>query len=537
MKKVFVSINAKNIHKAIAPWAIKAYCEGHGIGDFCVIETNVNDSIYEIVSRILVKQPDILMLSCYIWNIEYIRKIGGLIRELLPGIAIILGGPEVSFEDDLSDFLFADFLIKGAGEAALCELIKRIEKGDEVSSKVIRDGCSGGGDFNIFPSFLTEDYFESFKYNQIPFIDKQLIYYESSRGCPFSCSYCISSTNENVVFLDVERVKRELCLLVERGAKIIKFVDRTFNANRGRAIEILQFICGLDTDATFHFECAADLFDERMLKIIEKMDKGRVQFEIGIQTINEKTIEAIGRKTNIDLALKNIEKISAFGNTHVHVDLIAGLPYETLGSFIAAINRCLKARPDNLQLGFLKMLKGTRIRQNNDFGAIFAFFPPYEVYKTNDLSHITLVRLKKIETLIEKFYNSGVFFNSIKYAFDLFDTPYIFFDKFADHIYNNSAQINFKSSIKNSYSVLLDFLCKHGQKNNAEYFIKLDCLSFDSRGLLPNEIISQRDKQKELDYKRTHGTKDNIRIEYFDYDNQYRLFKYSSKPHTVSIIS
>ena len=537
MNKLFVCINAKNIHKAIAPWAIKAYCEKQGAIGFSVLEANVNDSVYEIVSRILIKEPDVIIFSCYIWNIELVKKIGGLIRELLPKAVIVLGGPEVSFEEDLSDFdfRFANYLLRGAGEVAVCRLLKKLSKEkcetSETKEAVVQ-GCSG--DFNDFPSFLTEDYFQSFSENQIPFIEKQLIYYESSRGCPFSCSYCISSTDEGVFYLEIERVKNELKLLVDRGATVIKFVDRTFNANKERAKKILEFILKLDTTAVFHFECAGDLFDEVLLEIIEKMPKGRVQFEIGIQTVNEKTIKAIGRKVNNALALKNIKKITSFDNVHVHVDLIAGLPYETLKSFIDAINCCLNAKPHHLQLGFLKMLKGTRIRNQNDFGAVFTQFPPYEVYKTNTLSHRILHHLKKMESLIEKFYNSGIFLNSLNYGFELFGTPYDFFDNFIKHM--NNSTINFKSSIKNAYSILFEFLSRYGEKLKAEHFVKLDCLLFDSKGLLPDKIMSKRDKQKELDYRRNNKTKNRIRIEYFDYDSKYRLFNYDSVPYKITII-
>jgi len=522
MKKVFVCINAKNIHKAIAPWAIKAYCEDRGIDEFYVIEACINDNIFEIVSKILIAEPVVLMLSCYIWNIELIEKIAILIKELLPNVSIVVGGPEVSFEDELPKY--ADYLIKGAGEAAIYDLIKRIECGENTGQKIIK-GCTD--DFNNFPSFLTREYFESFKNNQIPFIGKQLVYYESSRGCPFSCSYCISSTDDKLAFLGLDRVKRELNLLIENGAKVIKFVDRTFNAKKDRALEILQFIADLDTDAVFHFECAADLFDKKMLDLIKKMPNGRVQFEIGIQTVNEKTIQSIGRKTDTQLALKNIAKLSSFNNAHVHVDLIAGLPHETLDSFIEGINACLNARPHNLQLGFLKMLKGTKIRTQNDFGAVFAKFAPYEVYKTGTLSHITLLFLKKIESLIEKYYNSGVFSNSIECAFKLFNTPYSFFESFANFVFSSPTHLNFKASIKNAYAILLEFLCLHMSPLKAQHYIKLDCLSFDSRGLLPDQITPLRDKQKELDYKRQNSSKDNIRIEYFEYDKKYRLFNYS----------
>jgi len=523
MKIEIVSINAKNIHKALAPWCLKSYCENLRLFDVGVTEVNINDNVNEIVAKIYKHKPDVAAFSCYIWNIDYVSKIGGMIKKLLPDIKIILGGPEVSFEKDFSSFLFADYIIRGPGEKAFFKLIRNIQ--NNTASEKIIDGQLE--DFNNFPTPFTSEYFESFKTNQIPAIENQLVYYESSRGCPFCCSYCLSSAIKGAYYLSFERVKKNLSLLLSKGAKCIKFVDRTFNSDNKRAKEILKFIKSLETGCTFHFEAAADLFDDETLNIIQLMPAGRVQFEIGVQSINKETLKAIDRKTDIALALKNIAKLSSFQNCHIHVDLIAGLPFETMPSFSKAIDKCIECKPHTLQLGFLKMLKGTKIRAKNNFGAVFSEFAPYEVYKTNTMSYDDIIKLKKIEGMIERFYNSGMFESTLNYAFKLFKKPHVFFEKFSN--FCSADNFNYKVSVKDAYMILLDFLLQYGSKKEIEHYIKLDCLSFDSKGLLPDSIASVRNKQAELKYRKQFKKITNFRIEYFEFENKHKLFIYDKK--------
>lgn len=524
MKTVIVSISAKNIHKMLAPWCLKAYCEDKGLKDIDIVEASINDNINEIVGKIYLSKPDIVAFSCYIWNIGYVAKIGGLLKKLLVKSLIVLGGPEVSYEEDLSNYAFADYIIRGAGEKAFYDLLTNIGYKKAAQTKII-DGCSH--DFNNYPTPYTKAYFDSFKTNQIPHIESQLVYYESSRGCPFSCSYCLSSTFKGVQYLSLEKVKHDLLQFVDKGAKCIKFTDRTFNSDKKRAKRILEFIYSIDTDCTFHFEAAADLFDEELMQIIEKMPIERVQFEIGIQTINENTLKAIDRTTNIDTVLSNIKRLVSFKNCHIHVDLIAGLPHETFASFCGAIDQCILCKPHMLQLGFLKMLKGTTLRGKNAFGAVFADFSPYEVYQTDSLEYSEIIKLKKVESVIERFYNSGAFESSINYAINLFETPFKFFEAFLD--FCGTGKQNFKVSLKNAYSVLLDFLVKYGDKKAAEHYIKFDSLSFDGKGLLPDKIVPMRNRELELSYREKFKKIINFRIEFFEFDNTHKLFVYEQK--------
>jgi len=529
---------------------LKSYCESKGLNGIGVIETTVNDNINEIIAKIYSANPSVVAFSCYIWNIDYVSKIGREIKKLLPQAVIILGGPEVSFEEDLSNYPFAACIICGAGERSFYELLSSFKKNrlcecsgvtalaSAIQSKII-SGCNE--DFCNSTSPYTDDYFNSFKHNQIPFVENQLIYYESSRGCPFSCSYCLSSAKphsalrvplserekKGVHYLPLDRVKQELLLLVEKGAKCIKFVDRTFNADKKRAKEILGFVRSLDTDCTFHFEAAADLFDDEMLQIVSKMPVKRIQFEIGLQSINEKTLLAIDRKTDTEKVLKNVNRLTSFQNTHIRVDLIAGLPHETLETFANAIDKCIECKPHMLQLGFLKMLKGAKIREENNYGEVFADFAPYEVFQTNTLSFSDIVKLKRIESVIEKFYNRGAFACSTELGFKIFKSPYKFFEALSDHCIEDGS-FGFKSSMKNAYSMLLNFLLSYGGRREIEHNIKLDSLSFDGKSV-PDEIPQQRNKQAELIYgkKLPKGTK--FRIEFFEFDNTHKLFVYENK--------
>ncbi|MCL2861159.1 MAG: DUF4080 domain-containing protein [Firmicutes bacterium] len=512
MKTVIVSISAKNIHKQLSAWCLKVYATKHGL-KVSVVEASVNEGLHEIVEKIYSEYADIVAFSCYIWNIELIKKIAPLIKKLQSNIRIILGGPEVAHDEE-NNYPFADKILKG-GEVEFCEYL--------LGTECCRThNFSTPKNFENFPSPYTPEYFASFKKNQIPDISKQLIYIETSRGCLFSCSYCMSSITKGVEYLSIERVKNDIDLLVKNGAKIIKFCDRTFNANQKRAVEILEFIFSLKTDATFHFEAAADLFNDELFSIIQKMPKGRVQFEIGIQSLNIETLQSINRLTDIKKVLKNIKKLTTFKNCHIHVDLIAGMPLETIETLSHAINECVATNANMIQLGFLKMLKGTNIREN-DFGAIYSHAAPYEVIQTKTMPYSDIITLKKIEKTIDKYHNSGMFKNSIQYGFSLFSSPYAFLKTFSE------AKGDKNASLKNAYTLLLDFLTTHGSVEKAKHFIKLDCLLCDPRAPIPEAIEQQRSKQLEIEMRSKFEKNANYRIEYFPFDKKNRLFNYSKK--------
>lgn len=531
MKVLLTSLSAKNIHKTLAPWCLKSYFDFVNQNpsitvDVC--EYTINEPIDAIFDDIYMQKPNVLGFSCYIWNIEETQKVCTLIKQALPETIIVLGGPEVSFDAEKEgSYPFADYIMTGEGEKSFALLIADIYANSRPKNRVIPPSPVP---LAKLPTPFTENYFASFAKGKMLSIKNQLAYYETSRGCPFSCAYCLSSAIEGVDFLPVERVKQEINLLLSHGATCIKFVDRTFNAKKTRAIEILNYIRSLDTTCTFHFEVAADLFDEEMLDVVQQMPLERVQFEIGIQSTNAQTLDAVCRKTNLQKVLSNIKMLTSFQNCHIHVDLIACLPHDTLETFSTAINDCIAVQPHMLQLGFLKLLKGSALRtQAKDFGCVYSPFSPYQTLKSQTMSIEDIIFLKEIERVIEKFYNSGIYQNTITYGITLFESPYYFFSTLASFCRGKNLRI----SVKNSYILLLNFLLPYGEKELVEHVIKLDCFTYNTNTELPSNIPLLRDRDLEkvklLDFpKKTH-----IKIIHFPYDNTTRLFIYK-KRHPIT---
>jgi len=527
MKILLTALSAKHIHKTLAPWCLKAYCDAHVPGcEVVVQEHTINDNIGNIVTELYQSKPDVVGFSCYIWNIECVVKVAKMLKKYLPQCIIVLGGPEVSFETDCGQYPFAHAIVQGPGELSFANLLKeimagKISHGESIKSNDIVD-------LDDLPTPYTSAYFKSFEEGRMVSIKNQLVYYESSRGCPFSCSYCLTSTFSGVQERLLSCVLSDLDSLLEHGATCIKFVDRTFNASRNRALEILRYIFSLETDCTFHFEVAADLFDAKLLQLVSAMPPERVQFEIGIQSINPATLAEINRRTNIEQALQNIQTLVGFGNCHVHVDLIAGLPFETMETFSKGIDACIKVRPHMLQLGFLKLLKGTTIRADPSIhGYIFNEFPPYEVFRSKYMDFEDMIKLKRIEGVIDKFYNSGVFANSVNYAIEhVFQGAYPFFAALAGFCKGENLSI----SPKHAYTILLHFLYEHMEKALAAHYIKLDCLTFSTKNVLPEGIVQYRDKRAEDAFRRKSPTRRcNVRIEFFEYDHKTRVFVYDER--------
>ncbi|MCL2587996.1 MAG: DUF4080 domain-containing protein [Oscillospiraceae bacterium] len=525
MNIILTALSAKNIHKTLAPWCLKAYLDTHMPGvSVEVQEHTVNNHVGDIVAELFQAAPDVVGFSCYIWNIEHTVKVATMLKKLLPTCKIILGGPEVSFEPDCGAYPFAHAIVQGAGEVAFAELIQGLIADEVPHGTLISSGSAMRLD--ELPSPYTEAYFDSFAAGCMVSIKNQLVYYESSRGCPFSCSYCLSSALCGIQELSLERVFADIKRLLDHGATCIKFVDRTFNANKYRAMEILRHIFSLETACTFHFEVAADLFDEETLQLISAMPPERVQFEIGIQSVHTATLDEINRSTNTTEALRNIQTLAGFGNCHVHVDLIAGLPFETPETFAAGIDACLQTKPHMLQLGFLKLLKGTEIREKREqYDYVSSDTPPYEVYRSNTMSFADIIRLHKIEAVIDKYYNSGAFAHTVGYAMEqVFGSPYQFFATLADFC----AGENLRVAPKRAYTTLFDFLCVHMERALAAHLIKLDCLTFSTKNVLPDRVLEQRDKVAENELRRSSAYR-NIRIEHFAHDNKTRLFIYDER--------
>ncbi len=399
---LLIGLNAKYSHTALAVYSIGAYLSEKGVPN-TVAEYSVNDPYESIFYDILSQKPDIIGFSVYLWNVERVCRLANDLKAALPDLQIFLGGPEAGYRNSLEkDFPFADKVITGEGEAAVYTYLTGEESTDS------------------FPNL-------PFPY-KFPLQKGKTIYYEASRGCPYRCSYCISSLEKNLRFKPLEQVKEELRILIQAGATKIKMIDRTFNVNPD-AYEIFKFVIEEGGNTGFHFEIKPELFSERDFLLLETAPKGRIQFEAGLQSINPETLSAINRKNDCDMAFSNLKRILLMGNIHLHLDLIAGLPFEDKESFIRGFNEVYKLHPDMLQLGFLKVLHGTQIQ--NEIGAnemIFSAYPPYQVISTKWLSAYDVMELKIAEEGLETFSNKGFFPDALAFLWEMTDKePYEIF--------------------------------------------------------------------------------------------------------------
>lgn len=421
IKILLVGINTKYIHTNLAIYNLFA-CVTAGKDRVKLLEFTINQSLSDMLERIYQEKPDRIAFSCYIWNISIIEQLTEQIHQVLPKTQLWFGGPEVSYhaKEQLQRQEDWDGIFIGEGEETFAEWVSyQVEsKGDlkEIAGLVYRDrekqeiistGNRRAIDLNRIP----------FVYDHIEAWDHKIIYYESSRGCPYHCTYCLSSLQKELRFRDLSLVQQELLFFLQHKIKQVKFIDRTFNCNRAHAIAIWKFIQEHDNGITnFHFELSADLLGEEELLIFSKFRKGQVQFEIGIQSIQEKTRKEIQRMTNLERGMDRIRRVAALQTIHQHLDLIAGLPYETFQMFCESFDTVYQLHPQQLQLGFLKVLKGTQMEQKSAvYGLVSRKLPPYEVLFTNWISYEELLILKRVEQMIEIYYNSHQFFFSMRY--------------------------------------------------------------------------------------------------------------------------
>lgn len=422
MKYLLGAINAKYIHSNLAVYSLKAYAARAvtGSADIVLGEYTINHSAGTILEEIFRQQPDVLFLSCYIWNWEMVCSLLNDLPKVLPGLELWLGGPEVSYDAArvMADFPALRGVMVGEGEASFAEIITCYERGGRDFShidgvvyrqaehgEIVPTGSRKRMDLNQIP----------FPYQQIEDFEHRIIYYESSRGCPFSCSYCLSSIDKQVRFRDLELVFAELDFFLRHQAAQVKFVDRTFNCKKSHARGIWAYILEHDNHVTnFHFEIAADLLEEEDIALFARMRPGLIQLEIGVQSTNPATIKAINRRMDLDLVKAMTARVNAGGNIHQHLDLIAGLPGEGYDSFCQSFQDVYEMKPNQLQLGFLKVLKGSLMAERKaEYGLLFTQAPPYEVLSTKWLSYRELLCLKQIEEMVELYYNSGQFTNTI----------------------------------------------------------------------------------------------------------------------------
>lgn len=489
-------------------------------------EFSINDRVENILEGIIEEKPDVVAFSCYIWNMEFVNRLAELIKLVDPNIEILYGGPEVSYEG--KEFLEnheGEYVIVGEGEKTFREFV--LYKLGEGKIEDIK-GLNYKRDGKVFenPKRPEMDMNELvFPYTYEEDINNKIVYYEASRGCPFKCKYCLSSVMHGVRFLDVERVKKELKYFMERGLKLVKFVDRTFNCNREYTVELLKYLSEQDTETRFHFEVAADLLTEEQIEILNNAPKGRFQLEVGVQTTNNEVLHNINRYITYENIKEKVLKVAAGKNVMQHLDLIAGLPGEDLESFKKSFNDVHDIRPDEIQLGFLKLLKGSSMREEaKKWGIVYSPYAPYEIIRSKDISYEELLLLKKVEAMVDKYYNSCKFNNVIKFFLNIYEKPFDFYYDLAIFFEEKG---NFKRSIGNVeyYKILLDFyLEKIGGKDEGLFkeVLKFDYLCFNKKRWLPDFLvrtITKEDEQnikdsfdRQMPFKRAHIEKFEIDI-------------------------
>lgn len=480
MKILLTAVNAKYIHSNLAIRYLYTYARKYK--DYMELaEYTINNYTDQILQDIYKKKPDIIAFSCYIWNMGMIDVLTKELRKVMPEVKIWLGGPEVTYDGKLklqsNDAI--DGIIMGEGEETFLELLEYYMEGSvslpeikgityrasayKCTNKASHDKlCEERDDITVTPLRPSMDLSKvPFPYENMEDFKNKIIYYETSRGCPYSCSYCLSSIDRKVRLRDIELVKKELAFFIDHKVPQVKFVDRTFNCNKKHAMAIWKFIKEHDNGITnFHFEIAADILDEEELDLLSTLRVGLIQLEIGVQSTNPDTIQAIQRKMDFEKLSKIVYQIKEGENIHQHLDLIAGLPYEGYESFRGSFNDVYSLRPDQFQLGFLKVLKGSAIfNENKKNKIVYKSEPPYEVLCTPWLSYDDVLKLKSVEEMVEIYYNSGQFTYSIRYLEKFHETPFDMYKSLGE--YYEEQHLGERSHTRISrYEILLDYFVK-----------------------------------------------------------------------------
>lgn len=462
MKILLVACNAKYIHSNLAVYDLQAYASDYA--DHIVLkEYTINQQKDDIMRDIYLEHPDVVCVSCYIWNLSFVKELMADLIKILPGADFWAGGPEVSY--DAEKFLTENSEFKGVmvgeGEETFKELAGYYVEKNPQDLKNMTGICYRDGD-----QIIHNGWRQIMDLSSIPFIYKDLsefknriIYYESSRGCPFSCSYCLSSIDKKLRFRDTETVKKELQFFIDNKVPQVKFVDRTFNCKHDHAMAIWKYINEHDNGVTnFHFEISADLLREEELQEMSTMRPGLIQLEIGVQSTNPDTIKAIHRTMDFEKLKGIVDRIHSFGNIHQHLDLIAGLPYEDYDSFRHSFNDVYALKPQQLQLGFLKVLKGSHMMEMcREYGIVYKTQEPYEVLSTKWLDYDHVLKLKTVENMVEVYYNSGQFQNTLEYLEKFFPDAFSIYERLGS-FYMEKGYGDVSHTRMRRYEILLEFL-------------------------------------------------------------------------------
>lgn len=544
MRFLLCGINAKYIHSNLAIFSLKAYADRKKIPGAEIIskEYTINNYVEDILQDLYEEKADVVIFSCYIWNISFVRELAAELKKVSPDVKIWAGGPEVSYAANkfLMENPAFDLIMQGEGEEVFSELIRltveekcRIKdvykqsESKKVLSEIVEKRYSierkqavkeekdiedkhFAGEDNVYPTnyidmsilqklqgiavwdfsgeaalgnaesnignktkIINTGFATLMDMDTIPFVyedfhlfEHKILYYETSRGCPFCCSYCLSSVDKTVRFRSLPIVKKELDAFLEAKVPQVKFVDRTFNCNRQRAIDIWSYLVEHDNGITnFHFEISSDLLGEEELELFAKMRPGLIQLEIGVQSTNGETVDAIHRHMDLDKLFHYVDRVHELGNIHQHLDLIAGLPYENYERFGCSFDDLYAHEPDQLQLGFLKVLKGTMMEEEvKKYSILYRNQPPYEVLGTKWLSYDEIILLKGVEELVELYYNSGQYTLTLKYAVPFFESPFRFYEMFSAW-YRGKGYHKLNHNRLEKYNILREFLREHIDEN------------------------------------------------------------------------
>lgn len=475
MKLLLVAVNAKYIHSNLAVYSLRAYAEKYMIqtsdwkqedkagGEIGLAEYTINHSEEDILKGIYREQAEIIAFSCYIWNIDIILRVVRELKKVQPEAVIWFGGPEVSYNapEYLDRYHDIDGIMTGEGEQTFLELAEYYLLGKSTLDKIPGIAYRQAEQQKVVVTPMRQPLDMDalvFPYRDLKEFQNRIIYYESSRGCPYSCSYCLSSIERRVRHRSFSLVKKELQYLLDHQVPQVKFIDRTFNCNKKHAMELWQFIKEKDNGITnFHFEISADLLDEEEIDLLVNLRPGQVQLEIGVQTTNPETVAAIHRRMDLDKLSENVRKIKQGRNIHQHLDLIAGLPLEDYESFERSFEYVYRLSPDQLQLGFLKVLKGSPMEQDSrEYGIVYRDVAPYEVLYTNYLSYPEVLKLKGICDMVEIYYNSGQFMHAIRYLEHFYPSPMKLYEALFSY-YEESGMNQLAHNRIKRYEILYDY--------------------------------------------------------------------------------
>ncbi|WP_238917979.1 B12-binding domain-containing radical SAM protein [Clostridium sp. YIM B02555] len=503
MKVLLTAVDSKFIHSNLAVRYLKNFTKDLDY-EGKIKEFTINDREGRILEEIIKEKPDVVAFSTYIWNVELISRVSNLIKRVDSNIEILYGGPEVSF--DSRNFLknnVGEYVIEGEGEKTYRDFI--LYKLGKMKLEEVRGLHYKANEIvhsnEKRPLMSMEEIV--FPYEEGEDLSNKIVYYEASRGCPFNCKYCLSSTSHGVRFLDIDRVLKDLMYFINKKVRLVKFVDRTFNCNSKFAMAIWDFLINQDTNTQFHFEISADILKPQEIELLANAPKGRFRFEVGVQTTNDEVLRNINRFVNFSDIKEKVLEIDALRNIDQHLDLIAGLPGEDYESFKKSFNDMYEIRPEEIQLGFLKLLKGSSMREDADkYGMEYSPYPPYEILKTDKISYEELLKLKKVEEMVDKYYNSQKFKLIIKYFEEKFDKPFDFYYSLG-MFFEEQGYFNKNIGNVEYYKVFLDFneLALKESNKYLKEIVRFNYLTYYKKRGLPDFLRSEMEREEEKSIK------------------------------------